>query len=382
MSSGHRTLTVFLSVITGLFLAIAGLYAHWPPWGWATAGAALAGGAYLAGRLSTPRDDPLARSYGPEPDVPVPPRENREQRVQDVALSSSEPDYDFLFSATIRWCPVETRPHAPPISPGGLAVGAALDWARHITAKLPPHRHSLAQHQLEGALGTMRPDPTGRLLVMAENITLALAAEDSERLNRLSTVRKDEALWEHERKWERSKRAYLGDDVLRDTGSAVVWWLARNDDQIKRTVDDIGVLAQLTSAANNRNVPDEFRHMAPYPGPVSAPSEPGLPHAEPPETDGAGPEAPPPDAADVADAADHFGEMLRSVGLRPGDDRGAFIAGETADMFVAFGYADEARRIRERFDTPPPGPAGESGDAGPGPAGDPAAPEGPEDAAA
>ncbi|GAA2103205.1 hypothetical protein GCM10009801_77980 [Streptomyces albiaxialis] len=360
MSSGHRTLTVFLTVITGLFLTIVGLYAHWPPWAWATAGAALLVFALLAGKLTAPRTDPLSRTYGPEPDLPVPPREHREQRVHDVALSSSVPDYDFLLSATVRWCPVEAHPDAPPISPGGLAVGAVLDWARHITVKLPPHRASFAQHQLEGALGTMRPDPTGRLLVMAENITLTLSEEDSRRLARLSTVRKDEALWEHERKWERSKRAYLGEDVLRNTGSAVVWWLAKNDDQIQKTVDDIGVLAQLTSAANNQNVPDEFAHMVPHPLPEPAPPPLGPPysgngfaHSEPPfgdspSTNGAAP--PPPDASDL------FADMMHAMGFSPGDGEAAYIAEEHAANLDAFGRNDEARRIRERFNSPPPPP--------------------------
>ncbi|MFG3256393.1 hypothetical protein [Streptomyces sp. NPDC048172] len=374
MSSGHRTLTVFLTVITGLFLTIVGLYAHWPPWIWAVTGAGLLGAAFLAGKLSAPRVDPLARTYGPEPDLPVPPRENREQRVHDVALSSSAPDYDFLLSATVRWCPVETHPEAPPISPGGLAVSAVLDWARHITAKLPPHRAGFAQHQLEGALGTMRPDPTGRLLVMAENVTLTLDEEDSRRLTRLSTVRKDEALWEHERKWERSKRAYLGEDVLRNTGSAVVWWLSKNDDQIEKTVDDIGVLAQLTSAANNRDLPKEFAHMAPYPVPDSAPPPPaplyagnGFPHSEPPFGDGPstnGATPPPPDALDL------FTDMMRAMGFSPGDSEAAYIAEEYAHNLDAFGRNDEARRIRERFNSPPPSPddvpesTGETGDTG------------------
>jgi hypothetical protein len=57
------------------------------------------------------------------------------------------------------------------------------------------------------------------------------------------------AIWEHQRKYEQNKRAYLGRDVLKDPGSAVVWWLARNDDHVEKTVQAIGLLAQLSSAA-------------------------------------------------------------------------------------------------------------------------------------
>ncbi|MGW4163182.1 hypothetical protein [Streptomyces sp. NPDC004788] len=115
------------------------------------------------------------------------------------------------------------------------------------------------QHQLSGELATMQPDPTGRVLAMAENIQVTLSDADRERLDKLATVRKDEAVWEHERKWEQSKRAYLGEDVLTSTGSAVVWWLARNDDQVDKAVADIGLLAQLTSVANGRPVPEQLR---------------------------------------------------------------------------------------------------------------------------
>src|SRR5690606_13970414 len=69
------------------------------------------------------------------------------------------------------------------------------------------------------------------------------------------------------RKYECDRREYLGKDVLKDTGSAVVWWLAKHDDQVKQAVDEIGPLAQLSSAANDRDVPERYRHMVPYPPP-------------------------------------------------------------------------------------------------------------------
>ncbi|HEX4722180.1 MAG TPA: hypothetical protein VH333_06665, partial [Pseudonocardiaceae bacterium] len=52
--------------------------------------------------------------------------------------------------------------------------------------------------------------------------------------------------------------AYLGEDVLKNTGSAVVWWLARakDDMDVRAAVDLIGALRQLSAAANNSEVPE------------------------------------------------------------------------------------------------------------------------------
>ncbi|WP_326809157.1 MULTISPECIES: hypothetical protein [unclassified Streptomyces] len=370
MSSGRRTVTVFLAVISGLVLGILSLVQRWPLWIWPASLAALAGAAWLLGKALAPRPDPFAREYAPEPDLPIPPPERRAQDVQEVAVASSLPDYDFLFSATVRWCPLPAPSHAPVVSPAGLAVSAVLERAEALTKKLPPHRSSLAQHQLNGALGTMLSDPTGRVEVMAENVALTLAEADSQRLTRLSTVRKEEAVWEHERKHECDKRAYLGEDVLKNTGSAVVWWLARNEDQIKRAVDDIGVLAQLSSAANNDDVPERFQHMVPFPVPQPDPEPEPVPaghfgngffdgapgnngHATASTSTSASTSAsahdepaPPPSAADL------FNDLLTHVGVPSEDGRTAVLARNFGEALHAMGEAEAAQEILDRFDFP------------------------------
>jgi hypothetical protein len=68
-------------------------------------------------------------------------------------------------------------------------------------------------------------------------------------------LRKHERMWEQERRMEVSMRRYLSEDVLKDTGSAVVWWLARHADQIEDSAQMIGHLAQLTAAANSKDMP-------------------------------------------------------------------------------------------------------------------------------
>ncbi|GGT65002.1 phage holin family protein [Streptomyces purpureus] len=263
MSSGHKTMTAFLALIAGLVLAIIGLYAQWPLWAWPAALGglvAVAAGALITANRRRPVVPPERRA---EPDLPIPPVERWEQVVRHVALPSLLDDYDFLVSATVRWLPVDAPANAPLVSTGGLAVDSVLERARRITVQQPPHRSTLVQHQLNGELATMVTDASGRVMAMAENVSVTLSDPDRERLEKLATVRKDEAVWEHERKWEQSKRAYLGDDVLKTTGSAVVWWLAKNNEQIDKTVSDIGVLARLSSAARDEPVPDEHVHQPP-----------------------------------------------------------------------------------------------------------------------
>lgn len=106
MSSGHKTVTVFLTLICGLILTIVGFCTQWPLWAWPTAAFALIATPVAALRLATRHQDPFAPEYLQEPDRPLPPVERRELRIIDVALPSQLDDYDFLLSATVRWCPV------------------------------------------------------------------------------------------------------------------------------------------------------------------------------------------------------------------------------------------------------------------------------------
>ncbi|MBQ0865560.1 hypothetical protein [Streptomyces sp. RK75] len=276
MSSGHKTMSGFCTVLLGLVLVLVGLVLHWPVWAWAVVALLFTAAALVLSRLATPAVDPLSQEFTAEPDRPTDPPERREQTVTDVVLPSAAEDYDFRFSATVRWWPQELPKDSPPFSPAGVAVSAVLERARAVTETWQPHRGSLAQHRLVGELAVMLPDPCGRVLAMAENVTLTLTEADAVRLRKLATVRKDEILWSHERRYERDRREYLGKDVLHDTGSAVVWWLAKNDDQIRKTVDDLGVLAQLSAAANNRDVPE--RYAALVPRPTGAPEAEGQPN--------------------------------------------------------------------------------------------------------
>ncbi|TXS46865.1 hypothetical protein EAO75_24680 [Streptomyces sp. uw30] len=184
----------------------------------------------------------------------------------------------------------------------------------------------------------MEQDRDEHLHAMALEVELTLTDEDQERLDRLAAIRKDEALWEHQRKYEQNKREYLGNDVLTSTGSAVVWWLAKNDDHVEKTVKDLGLLARLSSAANDREVDEPFRYLVPEAFPP------------PPEQDGAmtapGRGATPPQH--MATAADLFADFFRKVGFRPGEDEATLIVDQVA-MAIASRDTVTAAEIRRRF---------------------------------
>ncbi|MFM9367656.1 hypothetical protein [Streptomyces sp. Da 82-17] len=263
MHSGHKTMTGFVAVILALLIVIVGLCVEWPLWAWPTAFGLLLAGTAAALALFRQKPPLIPYEHQYEPEAPLPQVERWECVIRNVALPSRSEDYDFLFTATVRWIPQDTSDDAPGINARGLAVDAVLERARRITQQEAPHRSSLVQHRLNGELATMELDGSRRVAAMAEQVQLTLSDADRERLEKLATVRKNEAVWEHERKWEQSKRAYLGEDVLKSPGSAVVWWLAKNDEKVDKTVSDIGLLAELSAAANDSPVPEDFHRFVP-----------------------------------------------------------------------------------------------------------------------
>ncbi|OKH98214.1 hypothetical protein A6A06_28865 [Streptomyces sp. CB02923] len=351
MSSGHKTFTLFIAVIGELLVAIAGLALGWQPlWLWPVLALSLLAGAVAAFAAADRRKPLIPREALPDPDLPIPPRESQERYVTEVALPSQSADYDFLFSASIRWAVLEDAGYGPPVSPGGLAVSAILERARAVTAQQLPLRCSLIQHQLGGALGTMQADGSGRVLAMADNISLTLSEPDRDRLSKLSTVRKDEAVWEHERKYERNKRTYLGEDVLKDPGSAVVWYLSRNEDAIEHTVDLIGTLTRLAGAANTHDFPD------PVDEPDSPPSvDEHRPHpAWEDSASGPGDGQPAPEDPTV----EYVGLLLEHLGV-PDTPEGAVLAQRFAENIAkcsAAGAAEAAAAVRDHFTPPAPPP--------------------------
>ncbi|MFG3113531.1 hypothetical protein ACGF4C_03980 [Streptomyces sp. NPDC048197] len=336
MTTAQKTTTVFLTVLCGLLLAIVGLSQGWPTWKWSTLAVLLVAVPGAAVRIASLRRGSVPVSF--EEQRTASPVERTEYRVKQVVLPSLWDDYYFVFTATVRWCLIGSAANAPVLNPAGLAVEAVLNRARTITEKREPGQASLVQHELSGALSRLCPDPTGHLQAMAENISLALLEQDQERLDRLAEVREEKAVWEHQRKYEQSKRQYLGEDVLKDTGSAVVWWLAKNDEHVERTVADLALLAQLTSAANDTDIPERLQTL------VS--QELGEPAAPEFQEEGPAPVSP------EQTAADHLASLFDAMGFTAGDVRRQMLAKQFSDIIKQQNCHETAEDLLHRFDPP------------------------------
>ncbi|MET8698410.1 hypothetical protein ABZW10_05990 [Kitasatospora sp. NPDC004723] len=268
----EKTRTAALAVAAGVVPAALGLGMGWPAWLWSSASAAVVAVVLLTSvarvRPEVPPVVPPPQAAAPvppyiPPPVPEPPVEQpfRSTSVTGVALPSAVPDYDFLFSATVWFRELGNPGGVAHAAPGSLAIDAVLARARAVTEREHPGRPELVRHQLDGVLGTPSPDGYGIVVAMAGQVGLELPEADRRRLEKLAEVRKAEEIWEQERRYERSKRTYLGEDVLKTPGSAVVWWLSRNDEEVRGAVDMIGPLAQLAAAANDQAVDLLYEHL-------------------------------------------------------------------------------------------------------------------------
>jgi hypothetical protein len=205
----------------------------------------------------------------PEPEPVAEPVDHGIRMVQ-VPLPCAEPDYRFLFSATMFWRPAPNPVGMRHTNPEALALESIRMRASQITKGQAPGDHVSVGYQLAAALGTVLPDGSGQVVVWAVEVELSIADDDEARLNKIIQLRKHEQVFEHERGLERGMRSYLRDEVLASPGTAVVWWLARHPDQVEDTARLIGPLAQLSAAAHDTPVHELFRDLVP-------PDEPQVP---------------------------------------------------------------------------------------------------------
>ncbi|MCI2420263.1 hypothetical protein MOQ72_22730 [Saccharopolyspora sp. K220] len=264
---------------------------------------------------------------------PEPPRTN-ERSVSGVSLRSAHPDYRFLFSGKVIWYAQPNAPGLPHADPGGLAVDLILAQAAQFVAEVAPDEGELARHRLTAALGAQRSDPAGQISAWASEVRLELPEADAERIRRLVDARKDAELWERARDHEREKRAYLADDVLKNPGSALVWWLARGDGDVDEAVRQIGNLRRLTAAAHDTRIPDPDFNAPHWIGPV-----PNGMHSfllEEFEFNGSG-----------MGASQHV--LAAIEGLAAGEERAA-LSRRLAEVLAAHGHHELAELVRDRFD--------------------------------
>lgn len=198
-------------------------------------------------------------------DPPAPPPEPerpRQELLSDVSLRSSTPDYRFLLSATVYWIPNRSSAGRIRGNPAAMARESIVSRAAEVLNHERPDDHGVLSERLSAVLGTALTVPPGQIDAWGWDISVTLPDADQKRLHRLAEVRKEEEVWEHERNHERNVREYLSEDVLRDPGRAVVWWLARNtehpDSGLHETVRSIDDLRRLTSAAHATDVPDMY----------------------------------------------------------------------------------------------------------------------------
>jgi hypothetical protein len=176
--------------------------------------------------------------------VPVP--QFQAKTVTDVRLPSAVTDYSFVFASNVQWL----SSGAETLGAGDIAVNEIIRRAREFTERHDPSQVSVIAPQLSVVLGTVQFDPSRQVQAKADSVYLQLPPEDQRRLDEFARQRKEDRLLDYQRRSEISKRRYLRTDVFRDTGSAVVWWLAKHEDQPKQVADSIDVFSQLSRAVN------------------------------------------------------------------------------------------------------------------------------------
>ncbi|MET1073537.1 MAG: hypothetical protein ABWY11_12895 [Umezawaea sp.] len=265
-----RRLFPMLFVIAVLLPAVLGLGFGWPIWVWILLAIALVAALLLIRQAQQRQAQEELRGRTVEP--PVQPRvevQVSRSPLPIIPLASAKPDYEFQFACTMNWRPVEHNAGVEQGDPRALVAEHLVGRAAAVVGQESPTDLALAHHRVAVTLGRAERDRSGRYLVWADEVSLVVPEADAARLRQLADLRKQEELWEHQRGFERSVRAYLGEDVLKDTGSAVVWWLAKHTEQVSETAGLITTLARLSAAANNTEVDPLFGPPAPaVPQPV------------------------------------------------------------------------------------------------------------------
>jgi hypothetical protein len=168
------------------------------------------------------------------------------RQVSAIPLPSAVPGFSFFFSATVYWLPAVDGV----IEPERVAAGEIIRRAAEFTQQYDPGQALLVQNGLAEAVADARADPKRRVYARAGSVELTITADDQRHLDEREKLRKQEDLWDLRRRLELNKRKYLADDVLKSPASALVWWLARNDDKPEKVAENIEVLTRLADAAD------------------------------------------------------------------------------------------------------------------------------------
>ena len=340
MTSSERAQLTSVTVCAFVLTILLGTLFGWPGWLWILPGAALLGALVMLHSMlavRTTREQELYRDLAaarrPEPPPPAPPPIEQPVHFEQCALPetqlpSATPDYDFLFSATVWWRPGPRAGAAPRANLPAKAVAALVERALPIVARERPEDWPVVRHRLADQLGEFHHDPAGMVEVSAADVCLKLDAKDAARLASFADTRKDAEVWQYERSHTEDKRRYYHDNVFRDPGSAVVWWLIKQGDNVRQTVDDMQALADLVAATKNEGF------LLPKPDDANGHH---LPAA----------------SQDVVEATER---LMDIIGLAPDSDARTPFLDRLVRYMRAAGKVDEADRLQERFDLLAPEP--------------------------
>lgn len=199
-----------------------------------------------------PEPPVLARPPVLAPVAPAPPSQ---VALDPTPVPTAAPGYQVQVSATVLWRPTPGRRDGHG-NPEALAKCAVVDRATSVARQFAPQDHVLFGHRLAADLGVPQVAGEGLITVWATDVIAAVGPADADRLATLDRLRKDAEVWKRRRDHEVDVRRYLSEDVLTSPGSAVVWWLARNIDEIEGTVERIGPLTRISAVAQGQT-PEE-----------------------------------------------------------------------------------------------------------------------------
>ncbi|MFD7495620.1 hypothetical protein ACFV8T_24910 [Streptomyces sp. NPDC059832] len=350
MNTHHVTRLLSAGLLSAVLTMGAAL--DWPIWMWFLLPALCAGALLVDMRVPRPEEGSSAQAPEPGEAAPERPAESpyQETSVVVVPVESAVADCPFLFSATVWWRLADEGGSWRHGNPAALASTAVLRRVQRMTSTEHPNRCTFLEHSMEGVLGMPAPDDEGLVVAFATDIRLVLRQKDQEHLDELDGLRKAVDTWESRRQHERNVREYLGDDVLQSPGSAVVWWMARHDDQIERAVEMIAPLTVLSAAANDEEIPEEYRDL--FQTSESSPEKDptgGFDHPEP-----IGEETVPSDdsnwlAADQQPSmSDQLSSWMESMGIDEGSVEGTVFLHRLAQMSDAAGRPEAAENIRRK----------------------------------
>jgi hypothetical protein len=349
MTSQHKVAVATWTSVAVIALIVLGVSLRWPAVATVTVVLVCCAGAALIA-LAVDRHDRASRHdvhLPPPPPVPEPQPATYQVVVQDINLRSAWPDYEFLFGATVYWRAAGSPLPNPHVRPGAVAVEAIIRRAADAAAFEEPGMAVRLRHRLDDLLGVVERDPSGRVEAWADQVRTSLSEADANRLRTLSDMRKDKAVWERNRDYECDRREYLTEDVLKSTGSALVWWLSRNESNVAGAAELIGTMARLSSAVRDEDVPERFRHLVP---PSARPDPESGPRFSTVGSDGAGQ----PFTLDLTQftgarsAVDLVTALMGA--LRLDDEQRALFAARVAMVIETTGDEVTAEQVRERFD--------------------------------